>query len=650
MAVQPQAQPQEIVINDFSAGIFTHREFASAQSAQDGAGAEFINATDQPVPLTDYSPQPFTFPPTPVDLSARLYAYGCSGSISGLQPLPRLVASFIDQAEQIAADVDNWGPVPRQVAVSTALVSPLGLSYTSDSSADVSTPAIHPDQLHVLYAYYYDNNGTGDKNLHYLWRSYTSLAPNTPSYAARTHVQSFPSNTSPANTQFHFASGGLTVVRISKDLQYIGQYVSPKVVGVFGQENSNITIDGFQSGAAAIDSFQEQIVNTVVGTWMFPSSSFQWTVSNIDPHSGTFRARYPAGCLAHQNRLITLASGDVYITTSEYLSSSASSPLPDSIKFSSTNETLFYNNPYVSKYAVQDDTEAFTTIPDAVGGFGSWVSMNANELFLVKNRGGATVVRGDVAVPQLVSLPGVESAYGMGVLGTVTPLGYVYGTRDGVFAWNGGDLSNPLSAQLGRNAFWDSHTTTNAYKSPTLPKGKMAYRFPYVYCPGNWMLDVRTKSWCRLAPPSDDTDYFSYDISANGSIYATNLNLSPSVDTPVFAVYDPNVSQSSYRWISQPLIRTQSSESSFREVSITATGKSNITVTLIGIDGVREVIDFPAHKFSNTRPSTVKGAAKLLAEDVTVVVEVEADTPDSPAATVHRISLVYLPGHSVVRV
>ena len=99
MAVQPQAQPQEIVINDFSAGIFTHREFASAQSAQDGAGAEFINATDQPVPLTDYSPQPFTFPPTPVDLSARLYAYGCSGSISGLQPLPRLVASFIDQGE-----------------------------------------------------------------------------------------------------------------------------------------------------------------------------------------------------------------------------------------------------------------------------------------------------------------------------------------------------------------------------------------------------------------------------------------------------------------------------------------------------------------------------------------------------------------------
>lgn len=635
---------QEIVITDFSPGIFSAQEFAAHESTPDGAAAEFTvfnpdveavltETPDSEVDLTRLA----RTPGEDLDISGLTYTYGCVGTERGLRPGPKLIHSLLDESAVQDTDPSRWKPFMRQVVLATAILSPVVNPNQSDGSTVQSydggvAPFAHPDQIHVLSACFHDNLFDGFYNPRFVWKVYSNVNRGEPEWVGRNLVYTIPPNhlaaTSSYVRAYVFSSGGLTPIRIDGDFGFGGL----SVVAVFGQEQCNFSTDGWQAGAPT-PGVEGNVVNAQWGTWRFPYNQ-NFAAYPIDPedHFGGL-AYWPVATFSHQNRLVTLLS-----KAQQAVLTDVTDPL--SFAEPSINEVIVYNDRGNPRYTYQDDLDSFTFLTDAISGFGSWVSMNATEAFFVKNRGGGLVLRGTVAEPQQVNLPGVESCYGAGALGAVCPLGYVYGTRDGVHLWGGGDTTEHLSGQLGRRWFWNMTSSVNDFKVPNQPKGKFAYRYPYVYVTGNWLLDIRTKSWWRLTPPSDTADYFSYEVSASGDVYAFNGYLVPDEERVLFSIWSSEESTDAYRWISQPLVRTRNRAQEFREVRVTAIGKSDIRVILIGRDNSREVVDFPASDLSNITTRTLAAPLRVEAEDVTVMVEVT--NPDGgPAATIHRIALSY---------
>lgn len=637
----PSRNLQEVLISDFSPGIYSSLEFASSVTAADGAAAEFIPSESAPPASTDLTADSRTRG-TDLEVTGRDYTYGCVGSQGGLAPLPAKIGTHLDTSFESNVAADRWRPfsVPRQVVLATAIVSPVNPHVTQFRTDYI--PGRYRDQLHVLSGWYWASSGSsiGPK---FGWRAYTNYDddPDTPAWTQRDLVRTVTNQTVAAHRYRHtFDSGGLAVVRLQNSFGIL-----PHVVAAFGQEQSNFFTDGWQAGAPAVGDVTTSI-DTTWGTWYYPYNQTD-SAYPIDPISnGSGDMNWPVNILAHQNRFVVLGTKE--LAGSDYLTDPSSNL--DLYTNGAVNEILYYNDANSTALTYSSDTDSFTFVTDAVGGFGSWVSMNANELFLVKNVGGGVALRGSVADPQQVNLPGVASTYGAGALGAVTPMGYVYGTRDGVFLWSGSDTTDQLSTQLGRRWFWNVASCVNDYKADIQPKGKFAYRPPFVYVSGNWIFDVRTKGWWRLTPPSSSADYISYEVSATGTVYAFNPHLSPGTSSTIFDWYDTTTAASSYRWVSQPLIRTRTRELRFREVRVTATGRSKITVHLVGVDGRRETIEFPADAFSNSRPTTVSAACRLDAQDVTVVVEVEAEQDGDPAATVHRLAALYEETHHTARV
>lgn len=635
---------QEIVITDFSPGIFSAAEFASHESTPDGAAAEFL-AFNPDIEAVAESPDTelditrlARTAGEDLDISGLTYTYGCVGTERGLRPGPKLIHSLLDQSAVQDSNEAHWRPFMRQVVLATAILSPVVNPNQSEGSS-VQTydggvaPFRHPDQIHVLSACFHDNLLDGFYNPRFVWRVYSNVSSSdTPEWVARNLVFTTPPNhlsAASSNVRAHvFASGGLTPIRIDGDFGFGGL----SVVAVFGQDQCNYSTDGWQAGAPT-PGIEGNVVNAQWGTWRFPYQ-LRFAAYPIDPDANfAGDAYWPVATLSHQNRIVTMLN-----KFNQALLTDTTDPL--SFSEPSINEVLVYNDRGNPRYTFQDDSDSFTFLTDAISGFGSWVSMNATELFFVKNRGGGLVLRGTVAEPQQVNLPGVESCYGAGALGAVCPLGYVYGTRDGVHLWGGGDTTEHLSQQLGRRWFWNMTSSVNDFKVPNQPKGKFAYRYPFVYVSNNWLLDIRTKSWWRLTPPSDTADYFSYEVSASGDVYGFNGYLVPEEDRVIYSIWSSDEGTDAYRWISQPLVRTRNRVQEFRQVRVTAIGKSDVRVILIGRDGSREVVDFPAADLSNTTPRTLAAPVRIEAEDVTVMVEVT--NPDGgPAAVIHRIALSY---------
>jgi hypothetical protein len=231
-------------------------------------------------------------------------------------------------------------------------------------------------------------------------------------------------------------------------------------------------------------------------------------------------------------------------------------------------------------------------------GIGTWTSMNASELLIIKQRGGGYVLRGDVANPQILRLPGIASANPMH-RGVMTTQGFVYGNRRGVWIWPGGDTSVCISDQIG-GFFWNallgvSRPEDNAGQQ-TVPSniadgeerrmfyGNFGFSYPYCYVPNNFFYDMRIGSWWRLSKPGRYA-YMHYADSANGNIIAIPSNWDTS-DKNIINWYSHEKGANSYSWKSQPLHRTQSNILNYREIVLFAQGDSaQVDFTLEGIDG-----------------------------------------------------------------
>lgn len=162
---------------------------------------------------------------------------------------------------------------------------------------------------------------------------------------------------------------------------------------------------------------------------------------------------------------------------------------------------------------------------DRISEFGTIGVVTIDQLFLVKHYGGGALVSGDLDEPTVTRLPYIESTGGLICKGTHTPIGFVYGSDNGIFTWQGGDASQKLSPQLD-GFFWD-HTNASALEQYAGARGRMAYWNSLVFVPNNYVYDVETQAWWQLqrhtldpVEPATLVPFNCYDVDNDGVLYA----------------------------------------------------------------------------------------------------------------------------------
>jgi len=308
----------------------------------------------------------------------------------------------------------------------------------------------------------------------------------------------------------------------------------------------------------------------------------------------------------------------------------------------------------------------FAPMEENVSGYGTWSSVDANSLFLVKNSGGGVMLNGDIDRPTVQRLPGVPSVGGFANRGANTESGYVYGSTSGVWIWAGGNTATNLAPQL-HPTFWIPEDETVQPADSAQPGrqlgqlvGSFGYRWPYLYAPNNWMMDLRSGGWWRYWPtPEQDDDrgvHFAFnEVDSLGNLWAfpaSHLDGS-AVDRPedddvsllynendylIYRQFDLTNPTDYWSWKSQPLTRTRSRYLSFKSVTIVASGVGRVTVELIGLNGVSQEVEFD---LSSPKRSMMNRNMNVKATDAEVKITARAGTPDGEAPTVHRVSFAF---------
>lgn len=251
-------------------------------------------------------------------------------------------------------------------------------------------------------------------------------------------------------------------------------------------------------------------------------------------------------------------------------------------------------------------------------GFGGMASLTADELFLLGHNGGALVVRGDINNPTVAQLPFVESTYGVATHLAITPLGVVYGSRNGIFAWSGGDTSTKLSAQL-EGMFWDHAVGAESYLNT---RGRLCWWHPWVCVPNGFLFDTDTESWWRLTDPTANSttpyNIFAVDPST-GVLYAFPYKLTATQNT-VYDTYTPSTLAASFSWRSQPLVQSRERLVTIQQVELVASNPtatdSTVTVTVEGIDEAG-VLTSRTVTFTLTGTGTSGGRPQIIRQSLT---------------------------------
>lgn len=264
-------------------------------------------------------------------------------------------------------------------------------------------------------------------------------------------------------------------------------------------------------------------------------------------------------------------------------------------------------------------------------GFGAAASMNASELFLIRDTGGGAIVRGDLESPQVTDYPGIPSTNGAANIPAVTPLGMVYGTRDGVYAWAGADQMQKLSNQI-EGWFWRPSDNSTRSNMPGVSHGKFGYSPPFIYAPNNWVLDTRSGGWFRLTDPTDPTSavYKDYNVSATGKVYASPGQYSPATSRLVADRFNPELLAHKWRWVSQTLPVASSKIVRFSELVVVASGVGVLTFTLKGLDNTTQTVTIP---INSTEPVELSARLNIETHDAYITISAVGDET-GPAPTI----------------
>lgn len=208
------------------------------------------------------------------------------------------------------------------------------------------------------------------------------------------------------------------------------------------------------------------------------------------------------------------------------------------------NEGLSYTDPAQSVTWPQQD-EYFG--PENPFGYGAVSSVSAGELFMVKARGGAIIVQGDLNNPTVTTLPGVKSTGPIYGKPGVDINGMYYCVQNGgAWLWNGGNTSQKISSQLDNNSF--------VLGAPVIASNYYNY-----YCQrwgdwmmfsNNWVFNSVTGGWWKLDLQGP---WYYYIQGFNETIMYTAVQAVANTSVNFMSTYDKTKPALSYFWQSLPI-------------------------------------------------------------------------------------------------
>lgn len=130
-------------------------------------------------------------------------------------------------------------------------------------------------------------------------------------------------------------------------------------------------------------------------------------------------------------------------------------------------------------------------------------SLTANELLLIKTKGGAILLRGDLDNSAASTLPYVQSTGQSLNRGSTTPVGFMYPVDGGgLWLWKGGDVSQHISKDMDPE-FWRPDYSQTAYGTNFT---QMCRWQELVLLPNNWVFDTDYNGYWRMEPIDDLPD------------------------------------------------------------------------------------------------------------------------------------------------
>lgn len=406
-----------------------------------------------------------------------------------------------------------------------------------------------------------------------------------------------------------------------------------------------------------------------------PVDEWSWHENDAAVDTNLRNAPYtPYMLIAHQGRIVMPDSTGY----KGYFASRENDPTPAAVDGWSmffSDDILWYSGwaqPIGDVYTpvATERMRSYTPLQvaeDQVSKIGVLGVVTGDELLVVKARGGGVTVRGDLDNPTIRRLPHIESTHGITSKGAQTPIGYVYGTRTGVFVFDGGDATRKLSRQID-GFFWNPYAEEDIVLEGSY--GRFAYWNDMVFAPNNYVYDVETDSWWRLDDRLIiDLDPLTYMAWPHYNIYVPdnvgNLLCFPYKVTEATAdnsgrvchQLDSGFLATTYSWQSHPLVETRGRRVSFQDVRILATSRSaaTITVTLTGFDEEGATIASPSVVLTcaanDDRPQLLREdiAPNFVAEYVSLRVQTDAGNLDDPAPKIHSIRLGIRPRQTTPR-
>lgn len=286
-------------------------------------------------------------------------------------------------------------------------------------------------------------------------------------------------------------------------------------------------------------------------------------------------------------------------------------------------------------------------------------SLNTDELLMIRNSDGGLLIRGDIDNPTVVRLRNLESMYGVSHIPINSSQGLVYGTPNGVFAFQGGEVAVKLSEQI-EGFFWD-HRSSSSEPEYESQRGRFGIFHHYVCVPNNFIYDTRSKSWWRLSNPADrgGVAYNCYtNDPVSGDLQAFPYKLTGTQNV-VWDTYHKETLAGSYSWQSQPLVETLDRSVSFRSVRLVASPGSNtaacsVVVTLTGFtdEGVAMNPIVTTFQFSGDGNGSPVIQHITLTPNFTAMyaqVLIEASAASGPAPKIISVQLSHAPrGHKAM--
>jgi hypothetical protein len=273
-------------------------------------------------------------------------------------------------------------------------------------------------------------------------------------------------------------------------------------------------------------------------------------------------------------------------------------------------------------------------------GYQAMASLTADELFLVKSKGGGLVLRGSLNNFTAVNYPYIRSAGYSLNKGTTTPIGFAYPVdASGLWVWAGGEASEHVSKQL-ESDFWRPPVQAPAGD----PEPAEFLHYPtqcanwgeWAALPNNWLWDTDYGGFWRIEDPADVVLHrWSVDWRSRRA-FASPSGVRTDDDVAVYS-YDKSDLASNYRWHGHPQSATMDREVELREVVVVASGIGEVRVRAYSAtDQVGQTKTFVVNG-TPSRPTIQRQGYAVNGAMLTFELDVSADSPLEPAPTVHEI-------------